>query len=104
MTEQPTIDVRDAPQHRRYEAWRDGSLAGFLAYRRDEDRVTLIHTEVDPEFEGRGIGGSLARFALEDARRLRATVIVECPFVASWLRRHRDYLDVVVPRSRTPAS
>jgi uncharacterized protein len=99
MTE-PPLDIRDAPEHRRIEARLNGSLAGFLAYRNGADRVALVHTEVDPEFEGRGIGGALARFALDEARREGRTVIVECPFVTSWLRRHREYADVVAPRAR----
>jgi uncharacterized protein len=97
MTGRAALDVRDAPEHRRFEARLNGSLAGFLAYRSDEDRVRLVHTEVDPAFEGRGIGGALARFALDTARREGRTVTVECPFVTSWLRRHREYADVVGP-------
>ena len=33
------------------------------------DRIELVHTEVDPGYEGRGIGAGLARFALDEARR-----------------------------------
>jgi uncharacterized protein len=92
-------DVRDAPERRRYEASLDGTLAGFLAYRGSPDGLRLVHTQVDPAFEGHGIGSRLARFALERARESGERVVVECPFVRSWLRRHREYDDVVAPRS-----
>ncbi|HEU4573109.1 MAG TPA: GNAT family N-acetyltransferase [Candidatus Limnocylindrales bacterium] len=93
------LDIRDAPERRRYEASSDGTVAGFLAYRPSPDGLRLVHTQVDPAFEGHGIGGRLARFALDRARASGERVVVECPFVRSWLRRHREYDDDVAPRS-----
>jgi hypothetical protein len=46
-------------------------------------------------FEGRGIGGRLVAWALEDLRRRGLRIAVECPFVASYLRRHPEYDDLV---------
>ncbi|HET7026823.1 MAG TPA: GNAT family N-acetyltransferase [Candidatus Limnocylindrales bacterium] len=96
------VDVTDRPERGRYEARLDGELAGFLTYRRAGDAIVLVHTQVDPAFEGRGVGGGLAAFALEDARRSGSRVTPECPFVRSWLRRHREFSDLVDPAS--PAS
>ena len=52
------------------------------------------HTEVEPAFEGKGVGAALARAALDDARERNLTVIATCPFVAGWMRRHPEYHDV----------
>ncbi len=88
------VTVTNNEAARRYEARVDGRLA-LLQYRRSGDHVDLVHTEVPAELEGQGIGGALARFALEDARRRRWAVIPSCPFVASYIRRHPEYQDLV---------
>ncbi|HEU4673007.1 MAG TPA: GNAT family N-acetyltransferase [Candidatus Limnocylindrales bacterium] len=89
--------IADASDRSRFEADLDGATAGFLEYRRRPGRITLVHTQVDPAFEGRGVGSAIARFALEDARTNGLRVRVACPFVAAWLRRHREYDDLVEP-------
>jgi predicted GNAT family acetyltransferase len=95
------VRIDDVPVRRRYEARLGDELAGFLAYRRSDGAIRLIHTEVDPEFEGHGIGGRLARHALDRARAAGERVEVECPFIRSWLRRHQEYDDLVA-RDRPP--
>ncbi|HET8786405.1 MAG TPA: GNAT family N-acetyltransferase [Candidatus Limnocylindrales bacterium] len=87
--------ISDAPDRSRFEATLGGETAGFLEYRRRPGRITLVHTQVDPAFEGRGVGSAIARFALEDARTNGLRVRVACPFVAAWLRRHHEYDDIL---------
>ncbi len=83
-------------QESRYEAHVDGVLAGFLSYQVKDDVVVLPHTEVDPAFGGRGIGGILARRALDDVRAEGThKVIPSCPFVKGWIGKHPDYQDLV---------
>jgi predicted GNAT family acetyltransferase len=88
--------VADAPDAQRYEALLDGELAGVLEYVVKRGRIALVHTEVSPAFEGRGIGAALARFALDDARRRGLRVIASCPYVRSYLARHPEDHDIVV--------
>ncbi len=88
--------VADAPQRERYEASIDGVLAGILEYKLRRDRIALIHTEVLPAFEGRGLAAAIVRYALDDARRRGRKVIATCPYVQSYLARHPDDLDIVV--------
>lgn len=96
------VEVVDVPEAHRYEARLDGSLAGFLDYRfRGDDRIVLVHTDVDPAFEGRGIGRSLARHALDDARARGLGVVPRCPFVLAFLERHPEYRDLVVTAPST---
>jgi len=86
--------VSDNPAESRYEAEVDGEFAGFAAYQLNDKLIAFTHTEVLPAFEGKGVGGAIARFAMDDvrARHLRAVPI--CPFVKTWLQRHPDYADV----------
>lgn len=89
------IDVRDNPDANRYEVFLDDELAGYAAYRRSGDELTLIHTEVDPAFEGKGIGSGLARGVLDDARRSASVVLPRCEFMKGYIGRHDEYVDLV---------
>ena len=88
----------------RYEVRSGGELAGYLRYRvlreRHGNRVLFIHTEIDPRFEGEGLGGKLVKAALEDARRRAEVLTPICPFVVQYLRHHPEYLDLVDDRRR----
>ena len=87
--------VTDNPTAARYEAHIDGRLAGFAEYRLTDELVVFTHTEVDPAFEGQGVGSAIARHALNhvvaDATR---KVLPVCPFIKGWIQRHPEYLAV----------
>lgn len=90
-----SIDVTDNPTDHRYEARLDGALAGFAVYRDAPGRRIFTHTEVDPAFEGHGVGGVLASAALDDVRRSGLEVVPQCPFIAAYIERHPAYADLV---------
>ena len=90
------MDVTDAAGKRRYEARIDGELAGIAEYRASDGLVTFVHTEVMPEFEGRGVASALVRAALDDVRAHGRRVRAVCPFVKGYIERHADeYSDLV---------
>ncbi|HEX7040266.1 MAG TPA: GNAT family N-acetyltransferase [Trueperaceae bacterium] len=89
---QPTV-VRN-PAESRFEVVQDGHVA-VLEYVRVRRSFLLVHTGVPPELEGRGIGGALARAALDHVRRADLIAVPLCPFVRSYIRRHPEYLELV---------
>lgn len=91
-------EIRDQPARSRYEITVDGRLAGVAVYRlRDGEReVTLVHTEVDRAFAGKGLGSRLAKYVLDDIRARGLRVRPECPFMARYIRSHPAYQDLVV--------
>lgn len=91
---EPAASVHDAHAASRFEAWVGGRFAGFADYQRGEALVVYPHTEVEPWFEGQGVGGALARAALDDARARGLRVVATCPFISGWLKRHPEYLDL----------
>lgn len=91
----PHIVVRDDPANARYEVVVDGESAGGAYYQLSDERVVFTHTEVDPKWGGKGVGSTLAQFALEDVRATGRQAIPICPFIVDYLRRHREYLDIV---------
>ena len=72
----------------------DGAMA-LLIYKEEGDIIYLVHTEVPMAMEGKGIGGQLAKAALNYARENNFKVVPRCPFVASYLQRHPEYNDLV---------
>lgn len=100
MSEQsPAAIVSDNLDRARYEARVGERNVGVLGYEvQDGDRV-LLHTVVDPELDGHGIGSALASHAIEDARRHGWRVVPVCTFVQAWLDRHPASRDVVVTDS-----
>jgi uncharacterized protein len=89
------LTVTDDLYEAKYEARLNGELAGTLEYELTSDLIILIHTEVLPDHQDQGVGGQLAKFALDDARRRGLRVRPVCTFVRSWLERHPDYGDLV---------
>jgi uncharacterized protein len=90
-----SIIVRDQPEQHRYEADLDGQIAGFVTYRARPGLIALIHTEVDPAFEGQGVGSTLIGQTLDDARARHLAVLPFCPFVLAYIQRHTEYVDLV---------
>ena len=94
--ESPDVQLADNLAKSRYEAHIGDELAGAAYYEmRGDDRIVFVHTEVDDKFEGHGVGGKLAKFALDDARTRNLKVIARCPFIASYIERHPDYQDLL---------
>ena len=89
------VVVVDASERGRWEARIGEVVAGFAVYRRSDDVVEFVHTEVAPEFEGRGIASALARTSLDAARRDGRRVVASCPFYASWIAKHPAYQDLL---------
>lgn len=94
--ETAAVEVTNNTDAKRYEARVDGELAGFAEYMLTDGLITFTHTEIDPVFEGRGVGSVLARQALDDVRAAgERKVMPLCPFIKGWIGRHRDYIDLV---------
>ena len=89
------LTVADNAERRRYEARFGSKVVGFIMYRLEPGRMTLIHTEVDTAFEGEGVGSQLVAGALEDIRARGLVVVPICPFVSAYIRRHPEYSDLV---------
>lgn len=62
--------------------------------------VLFTHTEVLGAYEGRGISSRLIQGALDDVRRMNTQAIPVCPFVAAFLRKHPEYVDLLSEDSR----
>ncbi|HEY8800281.1 MAG TPA: GNAT family N-acetyltransferase [Candidatus Limnocylindrales bacterium] len=91
------IRVVDNPARSRYEARLGERVLGVVDYRLEPDGgIVLVHTEVQPDAEGMGVGSRLAKGALENVRARGLKLTVVCPFIGAYLKRHRgDYEDLL---------
>ncbi|WP_027460980.1 GNAT family N-acetyltransferase [Deinococcus murrayi] len=98
MTSEPQVVHNEA--ERRYELRSGDEVLGFAEYRPAGEALMFSHTEIDPAHEGKGFGSRLVRGALDDVRAQGRGVVPMCPFVASFIREHREYVDLVPPGQR----
>ncbi|MEU6657506.1 GNAT family N-acetyltransferase [Streptomyces sp. NPDC046821] len=78
----------------------DGKALGYIQYfvlDAPETALVPVHTIVEPENEGRGIAGSLARELYSMAAREGIAVAPLCPFVVKWAARHPGEAPVAPP-------
>jgi predicted GNAT family acetyltransferase len=95
--------VRDNPAELRYELLDDdGSVIGQIRYRREPGAVVLVHTDVEPAYEGRGLAGVLVDGAVRDLRERGLRLVPVCPYVRAWLRRHPEHADLVTADPAPP--
>ena len=87
-------DIKNNEARKRYELDVDGKIA-ILEYMLAGDSLVLSHTEVPEGLEGLGIGGKLAKHALEDIKDKGKKAIITCPFVTAYIKRHPEYKELV---------
>ena len=87
--------MTDVPPRKRFEITADGEFAGFAEYRDDGRTRIFTHTRVYSEFEGKGVGGELARGALDEARSAGRSIVPLCPFIAHFVTENPEYGDLV---------
>jgi uncharacterized protein len=82
-------------QNHWFELYTDGKRS-IVAYEEiDDNTLDLIHTEVDSDLEGQGIGSKLVRGTLDYIRANHLHMIPTCPFVRQFVARHPEYQDPV---------
>jgi predicted GNAT family acetyltransferase len=90
------VVVTDNPGENRFEARLEGELAGIAEYHLTKSSIVFTHTEVFDGYEGKGVGSTLARHALDDVRAKGGRDVVPvCPFINGWIEDHADYADLV---------
>jgi predicted GNAT family acetyltransferase len=88
-TDPTALAIVDAPERRRFEALIGADMVGFSQYKLDGGTITFLHTEINPDMEGRGFGSRLAAGVLDAARSRGLSIVVACPFISAYVRRHQ---------------
>jgi predicted GNAT family acetyltransferase len=89
-------EIRHHAAASRFEAVVDGALCR-ADYRLEGGTMYVVHTEVPPALEGRGIAGELVRAAFLHAEREGLKVAPVCSYVRAWARRHPEVAGLLAP-------
>lgn len=71
-----------------------GAVLGELSYRRSEAEINIVHTGVDRQLEGRGVGKRLVAAAVDMARKEGWKIRARCSFAHAVLEKTPAYADV----------
>ncbi len=93
------LQIIDNTSLHRFELQQDNEIA-FIVYTKTQDSLRLVHTEVPPSLQGKGVGSQLVGGVLKLARQQGLSVVPSCPFVFNYVRRHREYLPILDPNHR----
>lgn len=88
------FEVTNNEAEKRFETTVNGQVA-YLEYIPAGHNIVLSHTEVPVRLEGQGIGGQLVKQVLESIQHNDQKIIIVCPFVAAYIKRHPEYLELV---------
>lgn len=75
----------------------DGQTVGFAEFTDREGQRVFTHTEVDGQFEGRGLATILVGEALQQTRSAGKRIVPQCKLVANYVETHDEYADIVDP-------
>jgi uncharacterized protein len=71
-----------------------GKEKAILIYMIKAGLFIMLHTEVPPEFEGRGIAGKMAKAALDYAKQNGFKVRSYCSYTTRYMERHPEYSEI----------
>ena len=89
-----TETIRDNQQRGRFELDVGGHIV-FATYGRSGDNLVIPHVEAPPALRGTGAAGRLMQGVVELARAKGLKIVPLCSYAAAWIRRHREYHDVL---------
>jgi predicted GNAT family acetyltransferase len=72
-----------------------GGLTAFASYQQSDGVVSIMHTEVPRELNGKGHGSELVRGTLDLIRERGLKVRPMCGFVRFFMREHPEYADLL---------
>lgn len=89
------IDLQHDEDGNRFVLRSSGETMGLIEYRRAGDVFDLLHTEVLPQGQGKGLGKVLVRDVLDHIRSDGGTIVATCRFVAHFVDEHPEYADLI---------
>lgn len=92
------LEIVHNPAENRFETWIENQLSK-LDYFEDGDTIVMTHVGVHPNQRGQGVAGKLTEVALEYAKKKSLRVIPMCSYIATYIRRNPQYIDLTRQRA-----
>ncbi|GAA4308326.1 GNAT family N-acetyltransferase [Nibribacter koreensis] len=80
----------------RFETEVEGHTA-HIEYKLKPGVMTVLHTIVPKELEGRGIAGAMTKHVLDYIAKENLKLVPLCPYMAAYLKKHPEYQYLVKP-------
>lgn len=107
MSEQTKTPADDAnlkvvrvESRNRYELRNGDEVIGHAELSSMSGHAYATHTEINPAWGGRGLGGKLVAGMVDDLVAHDQTLTGVCPFVVKWLERNPAQASAVAPEGR----
>jgi uncharacterized protein len=88
-----TLGITHNPAKKRFEVFINGELSK-LDYIENGDTIVMTHVGVHPDHRGGGVAGKITQVALEYAKGKSLRVIPMCSYVAAYIRRNPQYIEL----------
>ena len=93
----PTLDIQHDAANSRFFTVVDG-LQCEVDYQLAGTRMSVNHTRVPVQLEGRGIAAAMVKQMLEWAKSQDLQVVPVCSYVSAYLQRHPEYQSLTAQR------
>lgn len=90
------MQIVNNSREQQFEIESEGQKA-YLTYRFYKRSIAFMHTFVPELLGDKGIASALAEEAFRYAKEIKKSVMVYCPFVAGFIRRHPEYKEQLDP-------
>ncbi|MGH2665604.1 GNAT family N-acetyltransferase [Flavobacterium sp.] len=67
----------------------------LIVYKEHQSIITLIHTEVEPDLEGKGAATAVIEKTLDYIEENKYTLVPLCPLVFAYIKRHPEWKRIV---------
>lgn len=90
------VSHKNSPEQGFFFVEEDGVRMGYLSYEWADDTVfAIMHTVVEPSFQGRGVARALLDAAVAFARENGYKIRPVCPYAEKVLNRDSSFSDVL---------
>jgi predicted GNAT family acetyltransferase len=96
-TDKTGAETTVSAEHQKYTIAVEGKTVGLAEFADRGDQRVFYHTEVDPEFGGRGLATILVKEALDGARSDGKRIVPVCSMVGTVLKKHPEFDDITDP-------
>ena len=89
------INIVNNKEKQRFE-FNLGTDIAYMEYRFQNNVKVLMHTYVPEKYRGKGNAIKFIQQVLDDQRKAKSTVMVNCAAVSRFIKEHPEYADLVV--------
>lgn len=88
------IPMRKNEDRQRFEIEINGHFA-FINYKESQSKISLIHTEAEPDLAGTGAAAAVVEKTLQYIQKSEKKLLPYCPYVFAFIKKHPEWKSIV---------